>query len=85
MANVLKPEKQEQIRALGRLGWTLRRIEEETGVHTKRLARTVRNPEEKPGFRWRSARFDSLTERTEPRPLAGRSRPSLAPAPRAGR
>jgi len=28
MANVLNPEKQEQIRALGRLGWSLRRIEE---------------------------------------------------------
>ena len=31
MANVLKPEKQEQIRALGRLGWSLRRIEKATG------------------------------------------------------
>jgi transposase len=33
MANVLKPEKQEQVRALGRLGWSLRRIQGETGVH----------------------------------------------------
>lgn len=32
MANVLRSEKQEQVRALGRLGWSLRRIEEETGV-----------------------------------------------------
>ena len=32
MANVLKPEKQEQVRALGRLGWSVRRIQRETGV-----------------------------------------------------
>ena len=32
MANVLRPEKQEQVRALGRLGWSLRRIQRETGV-----------------------------------------------------
>jgi hypothetical protein len=32
MANVLGREKREQILALGRLGWTLRRIEAETGV-----------------------------------------------------
>lgn len=33
MANVLKPEKQEEVRALGRLGWSLRRIQQATGVH----------------------------------------------------
>ena len=32
MANVLRPEIQEQVRALGRLGWSLRRIQRETGV-----------------------------------------------------
>jgi transposase len=32
MANVLSREKREQVLALGRLGWTLRRIEEATGV-----------------------------------------------------
>jgi len=32
MANVLSTEKREQILALGRLGWSLRRIEAETGV-----------------------------------------------------
>ena len=32
MANVLKDEKKQQIIALGRLGWPLRRIEQETGV-----------------------------------------------------
>ena len=32
MANVLSDEKKQQVLALGRLGWPLRRIEEETGV-----------------------------------------------------
>jgi transposase len=39
MANVLKPEKQEQVRALGRLGWSLRRIQTETGVHRDSVRR----------------------------------------------
>jgi hypothetical protein len=32
MGNVLDPSKQQQVVALGRLGWSLRRIEQETGV-----------------------------------------------------
>ena len=32
VSNVLSEEKQEQVIALGRLGWPLRRIEKETGV-----------------------------------------------------
>ena len=32
MSNVLSQEKKEQVVALGRLGWSLRRIEETTGV-----------------------------------------------------
>src|SRR5260221_11041832 len=32
MANVLGDEKKQQVLALGRLGWSLRRIEETTGV-----------------------------------------------------
>jgi len=32
MANVLSDEKKQQVVALGRLGWPLRRIEEATGV-----------------------------------------------------
>ena len=42
MANVLKREKEEQIRALGRLGWSLRRIEEATGVRRETIARCLR-------------------------------------------
>ena len=39
MANVLKPEKQEQVRALGRLAWSLRRIQAETGMHRESVRR----------------------------------------------
>ncbi|MDX1429166.1 MAG: IS21 family transposase [Rhodothermales bacterium] len=38
MSNVLKPEKREQICALGRLGWSLRRIEEATGVRRETVS-----------------------------------------------
>ena len=42
MANVLNHEKQEQIRALGRLGWSLRRIEEATGVRRETVGRHLK-------------------------------------------
>jgi hypothetical protein len=32
MSNILSEEKRQQVIALGRLGWPLRRIEQETGV-----------------------------------------------------
>ena len=32
MSNVLEHDKQQQVLALGRLGWSLRRIQEATGV-----------------------------------------------------
>ena len=32
MANLLGDDRKQQVRALGQLGWTLRRIEEATGV-----------------------------------------------------
>ena len=38
MANVLDREKQQQILALGRLGWTLRRIEHETGIRRETVS-----------------------------------------------
>ncbi len=42
MANVLKQEKQEQIHSLGRLGWSLRRIEEATGVRRETVSRHLK-------------------------------------------
>jgi hypothetical protein len=37
MGNVLDKTKQEQVIALGRLGWSLRRIEQVTGVIRHRI------------------------------------------------
>src|SRR4029450_9317427 len=37
MSNVLDDEKQQQIRALGRLGWTLSRIQGATGIRRETI------------------------------------------------
>jgi len=42
MANVLGSEKREQVLALGRLGWSLRRIEASTGVRRETAGRYLR-------------------------------------------
>ena len=54
MANVLDAEKQQQILALGRLGWTLRRIEEATGVRRETASRYLKQAgiEVRPPGRW---------------------------------
>lgn len=51
MANVLSKEKKQRVRVLGELGWSLRRIEEETGIrretaskHLKAMGVSVRAP-----------------------------------------
>ena len=38
MSNVLDHEKQQQIRVLGRLGWSLRRIEQATGIRRETVS-----------------------------------------------
>ena len=38
MANVLSEDKQQQVTALGRLGWSLRRFERETGIRRETAA-----------------------------------------------
>ena len=43
MSNVLSKEKQNQVIALGQLGWTLRRIEKETGVRRETAAGYLRS------------------------------------------
>lgn len=42
MGNVLSDDKKQQVLALGRLGWPLRRIEEETGVRRETSSRYLR-------------------------------------------
>lgn len=62
MANVLKQEKQEEIRALARLGWSLRRIQEATGVRRETIARYLRWS----GVRLRPPRGRKLPEQGRP-------------------
>src|ERR1700682_2660259 len=38
MSNVLREEQKQQVIALGRLGWSLRRIERETGVRRETIS-----------------------------------------------
>ena len=54
MSNVLSEEKKQQVIALGRLGWTLRRIEQETGVRRETAGAYLRAagiPVHRPGWR----------------------------------
>src|SRR5262245_31861054 len=43
MSNVLSDDKREQVLALGRLGWSLRRIEESTGVRRETAGAYLRS------------------------------------------
>ena len=45
MSNVLDHQKQQQIRALGCLGWTLRRIEQATGVRRETIGAYLAEPQ----------------------------------------
>jgi hypothetical protein len=55
MANVLKDEKKQQIIALGRLGWSLRKIQEATRVRRETISVYLRGAglEIWPPGRWR--------------------------------
>jgi len=78
MANVLDREKQQQILALGRLGWSLRQIEEATGVRRETASRYLKAAGvavRRPG-RWghpdRNAAIEVITD-SAPLPRPGRS------------
>jgi transposase len=78
MANVLDIEKQQQILALGRLGWTLRRIEQETGVRRETASRYLKQAgiEVRPPGRWghpgAKPAIEVFTD-SDPLPVPGRS------------
>jgi len=67
MSNVLSEHKRQQVLALGRLGWPLRRIEEETGVRRETASAYLRAA--------------GITVRRVGRPKAGvpESKPAIAP------
>lgn len=83
MANVLSREKREQVLALGRLGWSLRRIEEATGVrretasrYLKAAAVSVRAPRTR---QWPAANAASRVS-TDPAAQAELIRPGRSPS-----
>ncbi len=81
MANILDTEKQQQILALGRLGWTLRRIEEATGIRRETVSRYLKRAgiEVRPPGRWGhpAAAKAAIGVITDPDPL---SRPRHNPS-----
>src|SRR5690606_38703373 len=90
-ANVLGREKREQVLALGRLGWPLRRIEEATGVRRETASRYLRAAglAVRPPGRWghppakaaKETSTDSATPEASPPPASGP--PSLGRSPQA--
>ena len=74
MSNVLSEEKKQQVIALGKLGWTLRRIEEETGVRRETAGACLKAAGisvSRPGWRRRSPAKPAIqmaTDSGEPKP-----------------
>jgi transposase len=68
MANVLNNDKQQQVIALGRLGWSLRRIEKETGVRRETAGAYLRDAgiEVRPPGRWGRAPKPANEVTTDP-------------------
>ena len=87
MSNALSEEKKKQVIALGQLGWTLRRIQDETGIrretaagYLKAVGITVRSP-----GRWGhypSATAAKVTTNSEPATAGQRSDDRLCAATR---
>jgi len=81
VSNVLSEEKQKQVIALGQLGWTLRRIEKETGVRRETAAgylRTAGIPVRPPGRWGRTPPPDSKPAKEVTTDFGGPSTPNPA-------
>jgi transposase len=99
MGNVLSNEKREQVLALGRLGWRLRRIEQATGVRRETASGYLKaaGVAVQPPGRWGRPAKPANEVSTDPAdpgspaigvstdPDAGETSPPPAPAPRPGR
>lgn len=90
MGNVLGPDKQQQVVALGRLGWSLRRIEQATGVRRETISGYLRTAGVPVRGRWRprvattGLMVSEATAKPAMSPTAVSStdlRPSPAPVP----
>lgn len=88
MSNVLKEEKRQQVLALGRLGWSLRRIEEATGVrretasgYLKAAGLTVRGRGRPPARPANPAISPGVPTDSSPATAAGEGTAAAAPVP----
>ena len=88
MSNVLKEEKRQQVLALGRLGWSLRRIEEATGVrretassYLKAAGLTVRGRGRPPARPAKPAISPEAPTDSSPVTAAGKGADDAAPVP----
>ena len=79
MVNVLSDEKRQQVLALGRLGWSLRRIEGATGVRRETASAYLRAGGVRVRGRGRPPRRLSQTTCTEVCGEAGSARPAILP------
>ena len=80
MSNVLSDEKKQQVLALGRLGWSLRRIEESTGVRRETASAYLRAAGSRSAAGWTAAVWPA-----KPATTAGVSTdPAAKPAIRRG-
>jgi transposase len=84
MSNVLSEEKKQQVIALGKLGWTLRRIEEETGVRRETAGAYLKAAGisvNRPGWRRRSGAKPAIQVATDfTRPFSQKTPPIELPA-----
>jgi len=87
MANVLSDEKKQQVIALGRLGWTLRRIQGATGVRRETAAGYLKAagiPVRPPGWERRAGSkpaIEVITDFGAGKPAAGVSSDPASPEP----
>src|ERR1700693_1179678 len=71
MGNVLSEEKKQQVIALGKLGWSLRRIEEATGVRRETASaylKTAGAAVRLPGWERRASAKPAMQVTTDPDP-----------------
>jgi hypothetical protein len=69
MSNVLSEEKKQQAIALGKLGWSLRRIEEATGVRRETVSAYLKTAGvRQPGWERRASAKPAMQVTTDPDP-----------------
>ena len=84
MSNVLSEEQRQQVLALGPFGWSMRRIEQETEVYRKTVARYLRQAGiavRKPGRPSKESAKPAISTGAVPRTPKPQNGPVPVPAP----